>query len=145
MPPLSTNLGIDRELETNLIARTHRILLDFDDGVYHMASDLAHRGGINIGSINQMAGHIGNNNQGTVRAQQSVNETDVLVALASAITAQVGEADERNRILEAIEAMTRVKDDKVALGTAYASFISLAAAHMTVVAPFLPALAQMLT
>lgn len=98
-----------------------------------------------INNYGNMAGHIGDGNQGAIRAEQAVNEASVFDKLAEAVSAGVTAGEDRARLLAAIKDMERARDDRNAFGVAYAAFISRAADYMSLVSPFLPALAQILS
>lgn len=130
-----------QEMEEELTHKTNRILADFDDGVYHMASNKSLGStNINIENIHQLSGHVGSGNYGSITANQSLNEGDVFRELATAVKAQVEDAEVRDKILKAIEQMRQSQDDKNLAQRAYAEIIAHAANHMSIVAPFLPAL-----
>lgn len=61
-----------------------------------------------------------------------------------AVQAQVEDLEARARLVEALEAFDRAKEPAGRAAT-YQAVIASAANHMTVLAPFLPALSQMLT
>ena len=65
----------------------------------------------------------------------------ILRRLRSAIEAQVSEASARHELITAVERM-RNATEPGGLRAAYRAFVACAADHMTVVAPFVPALGQ---
>ena len=73
-----------------------------------------------------------------------VNESNVFEHLRSAIESGVTSASEQKEILQRLEALESAKGKKTYL-IRYQEFIAVAANHMTVLAPFIPALTQMLT
>jgi hypothetical protein len=100
---------------------------------------LAH---IHIRSTGNISGQMGSN--GSLGAQ-TANDSSVFQALADAVRAGVSVGEEREQILAAIKGMERNRGDQRAFGTAYAAFISTAAGHMSLISPFMTALAQVLT
>lgn len=132
------------ELEGDLARAQARMLLDFDDGVYHSMAHKYEGSNISIGSIGQMAGHIGAGNSGTVRAEQTWNDSTVLEQLAVAIRSGVSDNADRVALLAAVEALKQSRDDKSLFAAAYGAFISTAADYTSLIAPFIPALGHIL-
>ncbi|MCK4165246.1 hypothetical protein GO281_04811 [Ralstonia solanacearum] len=73
-----------------------------------------------------------------------VTDSDLFQKMRQTIEDKIGNATDRLEILKAIGHMESAKDDKVSFGKNYQAFISSAAAHMSIVAPFLPALGELL-
>lgn len=69
-------------------------------------------------------------------------DRDTFVKIREAVATAVADSDDRTRLDQAISAMEHATD-KGTLAAAYQKFITSAANHMAVVAPFLPALGQM--
>lgn len=65
----------------------------------------------------------------------------VFTDLRTAISAQVSDPSERKLLLRGVDDMESNAGDKAGFAGAYQRFISSAADHMTVISPFLPALA----
>lgn len=64
--------------------------------------------------------------------------------LKEAVRTQVEDKDELSRLIELIEKMEGGTQDKGSFLTAYQNFIASAANHMSLIAPFLPALTKFL-
>ena len=133
------------DLAGQLERTVHRILLDFDEGVYQMGEDQKGGDTINIARIDQMAGHIGTGNSGNIRADLRINEAEVFKTLASALQGGVSNESERETLLRLVERMSEQRDTRPLFAAAYGEFVNLAANYMTIVAPFLPALTKYLT
>ncbi|MGA4422860.1 hypothetical protein ACI2UY_22230 [Ralstonia nicotianae] len=73
-----------------------------------------------------------------------VSGGDLFDQLRQKIGIEVTGADERDALLDAVTRLETARHDKTSFAQSYQSFITSAAAHMTVVAPFLPALGEML-
>ncbi|CAM4038001.1 hypothetical protein NOLU111490_04190 [Novosphingobium lubricantis] len=71
------------------------------------------------------------------------NEVPAIAELIAAVQAKVSEATEREAIVKAAQDIASAPD-KGTMVKAYERLLSAAANHMTVIAPFLPALGQML-
>jgi hypothetical protein len=69
---------------------------------------------------------------------------NVFVELRNRIKSDVLNAEDRDRLLTAIEDMQKHRNDRASFATAYQKFIASAANHMTLIAPFLPAITQFL-
>jgi len=96
---------------------------------------------ISIGSIGNFAGNLGEGNRSTsISATQATNEAEVFSKLAAALEGAVPDADERMRILKLVASMEQQRDAPGAFAATYGEFITAAANHMQIVAPFLPAL-----
>lgn len=94
---------------------------------------------VNIGTIGNFAGNLGHgNSSGSITAEQ---HSGVFDDLRRAI-GHVGE--DKQRLEEAINEMEAHKDEPTGFARAYAKFIGLAADHLTVINPFLPALGSFL-
>lgn len=73
----------------------------------------------------------------------SITEQQLFSGIREAVTQGVSEVKDRNLILEKLDALERsVRSDDFL--SKYKDFINTVASHMTVIAPFLPALTQML-
>jgi hypothetical protein len=83
--------------------------------------------------------NIGSRDQSTNIATQG----DVFGDIRAALQGAVKNADELQNLLAAVDGMKRQRGAD-GFGAAYRSFVSLAADHLGVLAPFLPALAQLL-
>lgn len=82
-------------------------------------------------------------NIGSTDRSINVNvDQSVMSNLRHAITDRVQDAEERAALLSAVAEMEKAEDG-TALGAAYQRLIASAANHMSVIAPFLPALGQM--
>jgi len=73
----------------------------------------------------------------------SITEQEVFSGIREAVTQKVSEGDERKTILEKLDALERSVHSHDFLSK-YKDFINTVASHLTIVAPFLPALSQML-
>jgi len=73
----------------------------------------------------------------------SISEQEVFSGIREAVTQNVSEGDERKIILEKLDALERSIHSHDFLSK-YKDFINTVASHLTIVAPFLPALSQML-
>lgn len=69
---------------------------------------------------------------------------DVFGDISAALQGVVKDADELHRLLSAVDEMKRQRGG-AGFAAAYRSFVSLAADHLGVLAPFLPALSQFLS
>lgn len=77
----------------------------------------------------------------TDNSVNTVNDHRVFNNLRDSITRNVTEGSARNELLNAVDIMENGKNDKDSFLSGYQRLISSAANHMTVIAPFLPALA----
>lgn len=75
------------------------------------------------------------------KSVNTVNDARVFSELKVAITTQVPAGESRDRLLQSVNDMSSSVEDGPGFQGAYQRFISSAADHMTVIAPFLPALA----
>jgi hypothetical protein len=90
-----------------------------------------------------------------MNARVNVNSNDhshnVIVAdnafaeLKYKIKSDVSDTEDRNRLLTAIEDMQKHRNDRAGFAAAYQKFITSAANHMTLIAPFLPAITNLLS
>jgi hypothetical protein len=78
------------------------------------------------------------------RSQNIVADNSVFNDLKNAVKTGLPESEERSRLLHLIESLENKTGDRTGFTSAYQDFISAAANHMTVVAPFLPALTKLL-
>jgi hypothetical protein len=69
----------------------------------------------------------------------------VFAELKNKIKSDVSDDEDRSRLLTAIESMQERVNDRPAFATAYQKFIASAANHMTLIAPFLPAITNLLS
>jgi hypothetical protein len=69
---------------------------------------------------------------------------NAFVELRNKINSDVLNAEDRDRLLTAIEDMQKHRNDRAGFSMAYQKFIASAADHMTLIAPFLPAITQFL-
>lgn len=100
---------------------------------------------INTYTIGNFAGILGNENKsGPINATQTVNEAAVFEALADVLQKGISDVQMRQMLLAAVQRMEQTRHSQTDFATAYGEFIAMAAAHMTIVAPFLPALASYL-
>jgi hypothetical protein len=96
---------------------------------------------ITIGSIGNLAGNLGTGNKsGNITSTTTINDASIFETLASAIATQVHNVNEQQRLMATVQRMEQAQTDKSAFAVAYGDFVSSAANHMSVVAPFLPAL-----
>ena len=96
--------------------------------------------------INHISGHNARVNIGSTDNevnQMIENSEKVFLELAEALRRNVAQDDARDRLLTLVEDM-RNGASKGTLKEKYQEFITAAANHMTIVAPFLPALTQLL-
>ncbi|MDB5540504.1 MAG: hypothetical protein JWQ89_2231 [Devosia sp.] len=139
-PLLSKPIEERAALDVELARIVSRILLDFDEGVYHMAEEPERGGNIHIGRIDQMAGHIGFGNSGNVRAEQTMNQAALFQSLSSALQSAIADKAELEKLLALVQRMDQQRTVPALFAAAYGEFIAAAANHMQIVAPFLPAL-----
>ncbi|WP_430250638.1 hypothetical protein [Neorhizobium sp. DAR64860/K0K1] len=93
----------------------------------------------------QMNGHNARFNlHSTDNSTNTVNDNRVFTELKTAISEHITDNTARASLLKSVDEMSAAKADKPSFLAAYQRFIAGAAEHMTVIAPFLPALAPML-
>lgn len=85
------------------------------------------------------------NFQSTDNSQNSINEASVFAELASTIREQIAEASARDELLQLVAEMHENSQDKPKYLSLYQKFISIAADHLGVLGPFLPAITGLLT
>jgi hypothetical protein len=73
-----------------------------------------------------------------------VSGGDLFDQIRRKVENEVGASLERDVLLDAITRLESARNDKTSFAQSYQAFITSAAAHMTIVAPFLPALGEML-
>ncbi|MFX1767707.1 MULTISPECIES: hypothetical protein [Paraburkholderia] len=73
-----------------------------------------------------------------------VSASDIFGQMREKVESGIGASPERDALLDAIARLESARHDKASFSQHYQGFISSAAAHMTIVAPFLPALGEML-
>ena len=73
----------------------------------------------------------------------SVSHEEVFAALKKEVIEKIQDGEERQDILQKLDALQRVHGTK-SFGDRYTEFISAAANHMTVIGPFIPALTELL-
>ncbi|MBU9681863.1 hypothetical protein KTF56_03160 [Burkholderia gladioli] len=73
-----------------------------------------------------------------------VSKEDVFSQMRQKVENELFASAERDMLLDAIDRLESAKHDKGAFARHYQGFITAAAAHMTVIAPFLPALGELL-
>jgi hypothetical protein len=96
---------------------------------------------ISIGSIGNFAGNLGEGNRSTaISANQSANEGEVFIRLAGALEKAIPDKAERENMLRLVSTMAQRRDNAGLFAVAYGEFITSAANHMQIIAPFLPAL-----
>lgn len=101
---------------------------------------------IHIGSIGNLAGNLGvGNSSGAINADQANNDVELFTSLGNAILQGIGDVSARQSLLAAVQRMEQSRNSRELFALAYGDFISSAAAHMTVIAPFLPALGRLLS
>ena len=96
--------------------------------------------------INNISGHNARVNIGST--DNSVNQIggasdEVFTQLIDVLRSQIGDAQARDKLITLVEGMRQESKAGSILG-AYQSFIASAAAHMTIIAPFIPALTRLL-
>lgn len=74
-----------------------------------------------------------------------VADNAVFGKLKDALRTKLPDSEERSRLLQLIEKMENKTNDRVGFISAYQTFISSAANHMTLIAPFLPTLTNFLS
>lgn len=100
---------------------------------------------ISIGSIANFTGNLGQGQtSGAISAHQVTNEAEIFDKLAEALCNGVGNKQEQERLVESVKEMSKVRSKIAPYAVAYGKFIELAANHMSIVAPFLPALGSYL-
>ena len=127
-----------------------------DDPTFHKAGNFAAHYQVKVSRIGAFPAHTGGNYNITLQGPNSrvnIQSTDnstniskgtVLSELKDAIEAAVKNDAERATMLAYVSAIDRSHDQDSFL-RAYQSFIASAANHMTIIAPFLPALAAMVS
>jgi hypothetical protein len=126
------------------------------DATYHEGGSLSHwevhyrRSGAELAPKQTIINNItGNNARVNIHStDNSVNQVgrgsdEVFSQLIETVRAQIGEAGARDKLLELVEDMRQGSNTGSFKG-AYQRFISAAAEHITIIAPFLPALTQLL-
>ncbi|KAF7960298.1 hypothetical protein AWV80_35015 [Cupriavidus sp. UYMU48A] len=73
-----------------------------------------------------------------------VTDGNLFSQIRQKVDKEVGDTLERNAILEAIDRLEAARHDKASFAKSYQDFISSTAAHISVIAPFLPALGELL-
>jgi hypothetical protein len=97
----------------------------------------------NININNSTGVQVGNNN--TQNKNININENSQLfIDIESALKEEIENAEERNIILSKLDKVRSSLGSPSCLD-AYKEFMGIAANHMTVLAPFLPALAQLIS
>lgn len=81
----------------------------------------------------------------TDNSTNNAGQNPVFDQMAKAVTESAIEDAEKDRLRQVISIMEARLDDRDSYRVAYQDFIITAAAHMTIVAPFLPALAKLLS
>ena len=79
------------------------------------------------------------------QSHNTVIADNAFVELKTKIKSDVSDAEEQSCLLAAIEKMQNHLDDRTAFAAAYQKFIASAANHMTLIAPFLPAITNLLS
>jgi hypothetical protein len=74
-----------------------------------------------------------------------VTSNNVFADLKQKIKAEIPDSQECSRLLSAVDGMEKNTSDRPAYTAAYQNFIALAANHMTLIAPFLPAITNLLS
>jgi len=77
-------------------------------------------------------------------SQNTVASGNAFIELKEKIKLTLSDDEERSRLLARIEGMEKSTDDRSAFASAYQRFIASAANHMTLIAPFLPAITKFL-
>jgi hypothetical protein len=136
------NMVLDWAIE---MERTGVIGSDFSFDAVEKAQAKSAMATFHVETIGNFIGNMGSENStGSITATQGVNETDVFKQLASALAAGAAATSERQALLSAVSAMEVARSDRASFAGAYGRFISVAANHMAIVAPFLPALGAFL-
>jgi hypothetical protein len=73
-----------------------------------------------------------------------VSAADLFGQMREKVEDAIGSSHEREVLLEAIAHLESTRHDRALFAQSYQAFIASASAHMTVIAPFLPALGEML-
>lgn len=79
------------------------------------------------------------------QSHNAVIADNVFAELKNKINSEVSDSEERSRLLADVETMHGHVGDRSAFITAYQKFVASAADHMTLIAPFLPALTNFLS
>lgn len=77
-------------------------------------------------------------------SQNIVADKSVFGKLKNALQDELPDSEERSRLLQLVVSMESKTNDRSAFTSAYQSFIAAAANHMTLIAPFLPAITNFL-
>jgi AbiTii len=113
--------------------------LTFDEQERQHAKEFASR--INIGSISNFTGNLGQGqSSGSIEAHQIHNDGQVFGQMIEALRTGVSDGGLQKRLIESVQDMERSRSDRASFAVAYGKFMELAANHMSVAAPFLPAL-----
>ncbi|RNM03013.1 hypothetical protein EGA29_19770 [Ralstonia pseudosolanacearum] len=73
-----------------------------------------------------------------------VSGDDLFDQIRQKIENEVAASNEKSALLDAVAHLKAARHDKTSFAQSYQAFITSAAAHMTVIAPFLPTLGEML-
>ena len=111
---------------------------------------ICHRSGAALAPKQSIVNNItGNNARVNIHStDNSINQVggasdEVFSQLIDVFRAQIGDAEARDKLVELVERM-RQESKAGSFKGAYQRFISAAAEHMTIIAPFIPALTQLL-
>jgi hypothetical protein len=113
--------------------------LAFDEQERKHAKEL--QSTINIGSIANFTGNLGQgHSSGSIEAHQTHNDGRVFGELIEALRKSINDDGLQSRLIESVQEMERSRSNRTSFAVAYGKFMELAANHMSVAAPFLPAL-----
>ncbi|SFB10799.1 hypothetical protein SAMN03159496_01906 [Rhizobium sp. NFR07] len=115
----------------------------------HFQVKIRRKGAFNPGTGGNYTIHVSGSNarvnlNSTDNSSNIVNNNRVFSELRAAISEHVSDDSARVLLLNSVDDMDAAKADKPNFLNAYQHFIATAADHITVVAPFLPALAPLL-
>jgi len=79
------------------------------------------------------------------QSRNVISGDNVFFELRHKIQEELPDTAERSRLLGLVESMEKNRNDRSAYTSAYQSFIGAAANHMTLIAPFIPAITQLLS
>lgn len=158
VPILGMRNRIARSSMTHIVAKVRDLALDWSielsragitgEGMSFTADERTRANGshISIGTFNGTfsTGDASGAGASISQTYSSVtNEVTAIAELIAAVQTKVSEATEREAIVKAAQDIASAPD-KGAMLKAYERLLSAAANHMTVIAPFLPALGQLL-
>lgn len=103
------------------------------------------RPSVYIHNVHTLTGNIGSgNSSGAISSHTTNTDAALFSEIADALKQAVTNGEEQQKILLTVVKMQEARSNPQIFATAYGEFITLAAAHVSTIAPFLPALARFL-